>query len=167
MRWKSQHRKKLCLSLLMLENLKLKKVIKSFVPEPISCFRNPMRKSGALFKKHCEHYEHSMSICTFHGNVTTWGKYNKLFSPSKLYDTTQNSRNAARRTDEIHHDFLKHLPKTSLKLLLRFITTYGLTGNSKNYRDKPLKYQFRNLEKRIPTPETIDLSLSPADFVKQ
>ena len=35
-RWKSQHRKKLCLSLLMSKNLKLKKVIKSFVPEPIS-----------------------------------------------------------------------------------------------------------------------------------
>ena len=30
---KSQHRKKLCLSLLMSKNLKLKKVIKSFVPE--------------------------------------------------------------------------------------------------------------------------------------
>ena len=37
-RWKSQHRKKLCLSLLMSKNLKLKKVNKSFVPEPISCF---------------------------------------------------------------------------------------------------------------------------------
>ena len=43
-RWKSQHRKKLCLSLLMSENLKLKKVIKSFVLEPkrrvvsVSCF---------------------------------------------------------------------------------------------------------------------------------
>ena len=33
-RWKSHHRKKLCLSLLMSKNLKLKKVIKSFVPEP-------------------------------------------------------------------------------------------------------------------------------------
>ena len=37
-RWKSQHRKKLCLSLLMSKNLKPKKVKKSFVPEPISCF---------------------------------------------------------------------------------------------------------------------------------
>ena len=33
-RWKSQDRKKVCLSLLMSKNLKLKKVIKSFVPEP-------------------------------------------------------------------------------------------------------------------------------------
>ena len=32
-RWKSQHRKKLCLSLLMSTNLRLKKVIKSFVLE--------------------------------------------------------------------------------------------------------------------------------------
>ena len=42
-RGKSQHRKKLCLSLLMSKNLKLKKVIKSFVPEPISSvFRIPI-----------------------------------------------------------------------------------------------------------------------------
>ena len=33
-RWKSQHRKKLCLSLLMSKNLKLKEVIKSFRAEP-------------------------------------------------------------------------------------------------------------------------------------
>ena len=36
--WKSQHSKKLCLSLLMSKNLKLKKVIKSFIPEPVLCF---------------------------------------------------------------------------------------------------------------------------------
>ena len=36
-RWKSQLSKKLCLSLLMSENLKLKKVNKSFGPEPILC----------------------------------------------------------------------------------------------------------------------------------
>ena len=48
-RSKSQHRKKLCLSLPMSKNLKLKKVIKSFVPEPkkrvvkcSECFRIPM-----------------------------------------------------------------------------------------------------------------------------
>ena len=41
-RWKSQHRKKLCLSLLMSKNLKLKKVIKSFVPEPISCISDSL-----------------------------------------------------------------------------------------------------------------------------
>ena len=37
-RWKRQHSKKLCLSLLISKNLKHKKVNKSFVPEPISCF---------------------------------------------------------------------------------------------------------------------------------
>ena len=42
-RWKNQHRKKLCLSLLMSKKLKLKKVNKSFVPKPISCvFRIPI-----------------------------------------------------------------------------------------------------------------------------
>ena len=47
--WKSQHRKKLCLSLLMSKNLKLKKVIKCFVPEPkesrqvFRVFRIPIR----------------------------------------------------------------------------------------------------------------------------
>ena len=54
-RWKSQDRKKLCLSLLMSENLKLKKVIKSFVPESIlSVFR-------FLYA-----YEPSMNTSTFH-----------------------------------------------------------------------------------------------------
>ena len=53
-RWKSQHRKKLCLSLLVSKNLKLKKVIKSFVPEP--------RKSSSVssvfgFLYAYEHYE--------------------------------------------------------------------------------------------------------------
>ena len=43
LRWKSQGRKKLCLSLLVSKNLKLKTVIKSFIPEPISSvFRIPM-----------------------------------------------------------------------------------------------------------------------------
>ena len=42
-RWKSQHRKKSCFSFLMSKNLKLKKVNKSFVPEPISSvFRIPI-----------------------------------------------------------------------------------------------------------------------------
>ena len=51
-RWKSQHRKKLCLCLLMLKNLKLKKVIKSFVPEPISSvFRIPWTLTKRLEKK--------------------------------------------------------------------------------------------------------------------
>ena len=35
-RWKSQDSKKLCLSLLVSKNLKLIKVNKGFVPEPIS-----------------------------------------------------------------------------------------------------------------------------------
>ena len=34
--------KKLCLSLLMSKNLKLKKVIKSFVPKPILCFSDSL-----------------------------------------------------------------------------------------------------------------------------
>ena len=47
-RWKSQHSKKLSLSLLMSKNFKFKKVIKIFVPEPICTnqfrvFRIPIR----------------------------------------------------------------------------------------------------------------------------
>ena len=62
----SQHSKKLCLSLLMSENLKLKKVNKSFVPEPrkssVFCvFQIPMRMNT---------YEHSMNICTFHISIS-------------------------------------------------------------------------------------------------
>ena len=61
-RWKSQHRKKLCLTLLMSKNLKLEKVIKSFVPEPkkkkrvVKCFEC-FTDSYAY-----EHYEHFMQV---------------------------------------------------------------------------------------------------------
>ena len=61
-RWQctnSQHSKKLFFSLPISENLKLKKVNKSFVPEPISCFSD----SYAYAYKH---YEHSMNLRTFH-----------------------------------------------------------------------------------------------------
>ena len=47
-RWKSQHRKKLCLSLLMSKNLKLKKVNKSFVPKPISCFSDSYMRMNIM-----------------------------------------------------------------------------------------------------------------------
>ena len=60
-RWKSQHRKKLCLSLLMWKNLKLKKVIKSFVPEPIlSVFR------FLYVYEHLWMFSVSVWICLFH-----------------------------------------------------------------------------------------------------
>ena len=72
-RWKSQHRKKLCLSLLMSKNLKLIKVIKSFVSEPISSV------FGFLYAY--EHYEHSMNICTNH--VLISGYVTGL--PAKIY----------------------------------------------------------------------------------
>ena len=50
-RWKSQHRKKWCLSLLMSKNLKLKKVIKGFAPERISSV------FGFLYAyEHCERF---------------------------------------------------------------------------------------------------------------
>ena len=53
-RWKSQHRKKLCLSLLMSKNLKLRKVIKSFVPElkkrvvSVSCFSDSYMRMNIM-----------------------------------------------------------------------------------------------------------------------
>ena len=44
----SQHGKKLCLSLLMSENFKLKKVNKWFVPEPISCFSDSYMRMNIM-----------------------------------------------------------------------------------------------------------------------
>ena len=62
-RWKSQHRKKLCFSLLMSKNLKLKKVIKGFVPEP--------KESRQVFRVFSHSYmrmniTNVVCICTFH-----------------------------------------------------------------------------------------------------
>ena len=47
-RWKCQHRKKLCLSLLMSKNIKLKKVNKSFVLEPIPCFSDSYMRMNIM-----------------------------------------------------------------------------------------------------------------------
>ena len=51
-----------CLSLRMSKNLKLEKVIKSFVPEPISSF---------FFSDSYEHYEHFMNIMSI-SRVHIW-----------------------------------------------------------------------------------------------
>ena len=69
-RWKSQHSKKLCLSLLMSKNFKLKKIIKSFIPEPkkrvvsISCF------SDSYVYEHLWTFSVTVWICQFHGFVS-------------------------------------------------------------------------------------------------
>ena len=62
-RRKRQHRKKLCLSLLMSKNLKLKKVSKSFVPEPRNS-SSVLSVFGFLYAY--EHNEYSMNIFLFH-----------------------------------------------------------------------------------------------------
>ena len=62
-RWKSQHRKKfvcVSLSLLMSKNLKLKKVIKSFIPEPISCFSDSYMRMN-ICERFPYRYEHMLT----------------------------------------------------------------------------------------------------------
>ena len=44
--------------------------------------------------------------------------YNGLFSWSELKETIQKSRSTAVGSDEIHYEFLRHLPSKSLKYLL-------------------------------------------------
>ena len=67
-RWKSQHSKKLCLSLLMSKNLKLKKVIKSFESERILCFSD-----SYMFRNICEcfpyPYEYVYFTCSYLGRI--------------------------------------------------------------------------------------------------
>ena len=77
--WKSQHKKKLrlSLSLLMSKTLKLKKVNKSFVPEPISCFSD-----SYMFMNICEHFPVSVWICLFPVFIIIFGHgYATLFNP--------------------------------------------------------------------------------------
>ena len=59
-RWKSQHRKKLCLSLLMSKNLKLKKLIRSFVPEPKERVVSVLCVFGFVYAY--AHYERFMHV---------------------------------------------------------------------------------------------------------
>ena len=69
-RWKSQHRKELCLSLLVSKNLKLKKVIKSFVPGPkkrvesVSCFSD-----SYMIMNICERFMHVNILVLFLGPI--------------------------------------------------------------------------------------------------
>ena len=48
-----------------------------------------------------------------------WKKYNQPFTPAELQEAIETSQNTEIRPDEIHPDFLKHLPKTSLDYLLK------------------------------------------------
>ena len=69
--WKNQHRKKLCLSLLMSKNLKLKKVIKSFVPEPKKRVVRVFRVfSDSYVYEHLWTFSVSVWICLFHISVS-------------------------------------------------------------------------------------------------
>ena len=91
LRWKSRHRKKFCLPLLMLKNLKLKKVVKSFVPEPkkksCKCF---IFFWFPMFMNICEH---SWSYIFGRGYATLslfvlWSlnlKLNPLFNPIGIF----------------------------------------------------------------------------------
>ena len=45
-------------------------------------------------------------------------KYNQPFTPAELQEAIETSQNTAVSPDEIHKDFLKHLPKNSLNCLL-------------------------------------------------
>ena len=59
-------KKKLCLSLLMLKNLKLKKVIKSFVPEPKKRIVSISYFSDSYVYEHLRTFSVSVWICLFH-----------------------------------------------------------------------------------------------------
>ena len=82
----SQHRKKLCLSLLMSKSLKLKKVIKSFVPEPILCFSD-----SYMFMNLCERfpypYEYVYFTCSYLGRIfldVWYYKNSKKYLPGRF-----------------------------------------------------------------------------------
>ena len=67
----------------------------------------------------------NLNIFTFKSNTEAKTqlqvqKYSKiqLFTPAELQETIETSYNMAVGPDEIHYDFLKHLPKNSLDYLL-------------------------------------------------
>ena len=55
--------------------------------------------------------------------------YNEPFSLSELHDALQKAHNTSVGTDNIHCLFLKHLPNTSLHLLLDIFNNIWLSGN--------------------------------------
>ena len=52
-------------------------------------------------------------------------KYNQPFTPAELQEAIETSHNPAIGPDEIHYQFLKHLPKNSLDYLLTILMMSG------------------------------------------
>ena len=63
--------------------------------------------------------------------------YNSLFSLGRLKYSIKRSYNTAVRSYKVYYEFLRQLPKESLKLLLKYITNYGQKVSFQKYRDKP------------------------------
>ena len=60
-------------------------------------------------------------------------KYNQPFTPAELQEAIETSHNTAVVPDEIHYQFLKHLPKNSIDYLLKIFNDIWITVNSKNH----------------------------------
>ena len=55
-------------------------------------------------------------------------KYIQPFIPAELKETIKTSHNTTVSPDEIHYDFLKHLPKNSLDYLLTIYDDIGINS---------------------------------------
>ena len=55
-------------------------------------------------------------------------KYKQPFTPAELLEVIQTSHNTAVDPDEIHYDFLEHLPKNSLDNLLTIYNDISING---------------------------------------
>ena len=55
-------------------------------------------------------------------------KYNVPFTASELLDALHKSHDTAAGPDDIHYQFLKHLPDNSLETLLNILNDIWITG---------------------------------------
>ena len=74
-------------------------------------FHHQLQSTFSYFQK-----QHKETKLNFKSNNSE--KYNQPFTPAELQETIKKSHNTTVGPDEIHYQFLKHLPKKSLDYLL-------------------------------------------------
>ena len=83
-------------------------------------------------------------------------KYNKTFSMRELKKSIKKTKNSSAGPDDIHYQLLKHLPDSTLTILL-IVTKFGVQATSPHFGIQQPLYPSRNLAKIILIPPTIDL----------
>src|SRR3989442_13968405 len=88
------------------------------------------------------------------------------FSKTELQEAIKNSHDTSPGPDNIHYQFLRHLPEISLQLLLHLLNNIWTSGDFP-VGNRELSYLFRNPIKYIPIQTAIVPLPLPVVSVRQ